>query len=202
MINFEKNADGLVPAIVQDAVTRQVLMVGFMNAETLDRTRATGLATFYSRTRQAIWMKGETSGNRLVVKEILTDCDADTILVKVTPTGPVCHSGSDTCFGEENEPADYLFELERVINARKIDPVTDSYTSRLFSEGLNKIAQKVGEEAVELVIESKDNDLTGFKAEAADLLYHFLVLCVEKGVSYQSIVDVLRDRSRRDLQRN
>lgn len=196
MINFEKYADKLAPAIVQDADTRQVLMLGFMDADALKRTLETGLVTFYSRSRQTLWIKGETSGNRLALREFLTDCDGDTILVRAAPAGPVCHSGSDTCFGEENEHPDYLFELEKVINARKKDPKAESYTSSLFASGLNKIAQKVGEEAVELVIEAKDNDLGRFKAEAADLMYHFLVLCAEKGVSLRSVLKVLKDREK------
>jgi phosphoribosyl-ATP pyrophosphohydrolase/phosphoribosyl-AMP cyclohydrolase len=194
MINFEKYADGLAPAIVQDADTRQVLMLGFMNAHALERTRETGLVTFFSRSRRTIWTKGETSGNHLAAKEILIDCDADTILVRATPAGPVCHSGSDTCFAEENRHEDYLFELERVVSARKGDPQAGSYTSSLFASGLNKIAQKVGEEAVELIIEAKDTDPSRFRAEAADLLYHFLVLCTEKGVTYQSNLEVLEQR--------
>ena len=197
MIKFEKYVDGLVPAIVQDADTRRVLMLGFMNAEALEITRATGFVTFYSRSRQTIWTKGETSENRLTLKEILTDCDSDTILVKATPAGPVCHSGTDTCFGEGNEHADRLFELERMINARRDNPVAGSYTSELFSAGVNKIAQKVGEEAVELIIESKDDAPERFKAEAADLLFHFLVLCAAKGVTYQSVLEVLEERSKK-----
>jgi phosphoribosyl-ATP pyrophosphohydrolase/phosphoribosyl-AMP cyclohydrolase len=197
MINFEKYRDGLAPAVVQDAGTRQVLMVGFMNAEALERTRATGLVTFYSRSRHELWTKGETSGNRLAVNEVLTDCDSDTILVKATPTGPVCHTGTDTCFGERNEHGDRLFQLESVIDDRKRVPTDGSYTSELFSLGLNKIAQKVGEEAVELIIESTENDLDRFRAEAADLLFHFLVLCAAKGVTYQSILDVLEEREKK-----
>jgi phosphoribosyl-ATP pyrophosphohydrolase/phosphoribosyl-AMP cyclohydrolase len=172
-------------------------MVGFMNAEALELTRATGLVTFFSRSRQELWTKGETSGNRLAVNEVLTDCDSDTILVKATPTGPVCHTGTDTCFGERNEHGDRLFQLESVIDDRKRVPTDGSYTSELFSLGLNKIAQKVGEEAVELIIESTGNDLERFRAEAADLLFHFLVLCAAKGVTYQSILDVLEEREKK-----
>lgn len=197
MINFEKYGDGLAPAVVQDSHTRQVLMVGFMNAEAFEQTRATGLVTFYSRSRQELWTKGETSGNRLSVNEILIDCDSDTILVKATPAGPICHTGTDTCFGERNVHADRLFDLEDVIDARKRIPTEGSYTSELFSLGVSKIAQKVGEEAVELVIESMKNDRDRFKAEAADLLFHFLVLCAAKDVTYQSILDVLELREKK-----
>lgn len=196
MMNFEKYRDGIAPAVVQDAHTRQVLMVGFMNAEALERTSATRLVTFYSRSRQKLWTKGETSGHRLSVNEILTDCDSDTILVKATPSGPVCHTGTDTCFSERNEHADRLFQLESVIDTRRRIPTEGSYTSELFSLGLNKIAQKVGEEAVELIIESTEDDLDRFRAEAADLLFHFLVLCSVKGVTYQSVLDVLEKREK------
>lgn len=194
MITFEKYADGLAPAIVQDAETNSVLMLGFMNREALERTESTRFVTFYSRSRQRLWTKGETSGNMLVVNEIRADCDADTILVKATPTGPICHSGADTCFGETNGHSDTLLELEHVINSRRANPVSGSYTSSLFASGLNRIAQKVGEEAVELVIESKDDDRDRFRSEAADLLFHFLVLCSAKGISYQSILDKIRER--------
>ncbi|MDQ3711696.1 MAG: bifunctional phosphoribosyl-AMP cyclohydrolase/phosphoribosyl-ATP diphosphatase HisIE, partial [Acidobacteriota bacterium] len=156
-INFEKYADGLVPAIVQDALTQKVLMVGFMNRAAFEQTETTGKATFFSRSRQKLWTKGETSGNFLDVTEILLDCDADTILIKANPHGTVCHTGTDTCFNEINEGENFLFELEKTIRARKTEPKADSYTSKLFAKGINKIAQKVGEEAVELVIEAKDN---------------------------------------------
>ena len=194
MINFEKYLDGLAPAIVQDAETRRVLMLGFMNAEALEITRATGFVTFYSRSRQAIWTKGESSGNRLALQEVLADCDADTILVKATPAGPVCHTSADTCFGERNGEVDGLFELEELIRSRRDEPASGSYTCELFSLGVNKIAQKVGEEAVELIIEALDDDADRFRAEAADLLYHFLVLCSAKNVSYRSVLGVLKER--------
>jgi phosphoribosyl-ATP pyrophosphohydrolase/phosphoribosyl-AMP cyclohydrolase len=197
MIKFEKYKDGLAPAVVQDSHTRQVLMVGFMNAEALELTLATGLVTFFSRSRQELWTKGETSGNRLSVNEILTDCDSDTILVKATPAGPACHTGTDTCFGERNEHADRLFQLESVIDTRRRTPTEGSYTSELFSLGLKRIAQKVGEEAVELIIESTEDDLDRFRSEAADLLFHFLVLCSAKGVTYQSVLDVLEKREKK-----
>lgn len=202
-IDFEKYADGLAPAIVQDAETNRVLMLGFMNAEALAKTREIRKATFFSRSRQTLWTKGETSGNFLEVREILLDCDADTILVKAIPAGAVCHTGADTCFGEENFPAtpqrreeDFLFALEEIIGERKKNPDNDSYTSKLFAKGLNKIAQKVGEEAVELVIEAKDDDAELFKSEAADLLYHMLVLFAEKNIALRDVLETLRKRRR------
>jgi phosphoribosyl-ATP pyrophosphohydrolase/phosphoribosyl-AMP cyclohydrolase len=193
-IDFEKSGDGLVPAIVQDAATQKVLMLGYMNRKAFEQTRSSGRVTFFSRSRGTLWTKGETSGNFLNVKEILLDCDADTILIKVEPAGPVCHTGTDTCFNETNENEDFLFELEKVIGDRKTDPTEQSYTSRLFGRGLNKIAQKVGEEAVELIIEAKDDDLDLFKAEAADVLYHFLVLLRAKDVEFRAVLQTLKDR--------
>jgi len=200
-IDFEKG-DGLVPAIVQDAVTHRVLMLGYMNAEAYQLTLDRGLVTFWSRSRKRIWTKGETSGNYLQVREILADCDADTLLVKAIPTGPVCHTGADTCFNEDNKPdemtnAEFLFYLEDVINDRRNNPTEGSYTNHLFSRGLNKIAQKVGEEAVELIIESKDDNKDLFLSEGADLMYHFLVLLAEKGCSLAQVVDVLKERHTR-----
>jgi len=195
-IDFQKYADGLVPVIVQDSNTERVLMLGFMNRESFDQTQSTGRVTFFSRSRQNIWIKGETSGNYLLVKNILVDCDSDTILIKASPSGPVCHSGADTCFGEKNEPADFLSQLEVVIKDPKVHPTETSYTSKLFSKGLNKIAQKVGEEAVELIIEAKDDDPSRFKAEAADLIFHLLVLCVEKDVSFESVLKELEKRAK------
>ena len=193
-IDFEKSGDGLVPAIVQDVATQKVLMLGYMNRKAFEQTRSSGRVTFFSRSRGTLWTKGETSGNFLNVKEILLDCDADTILIKVEPTGPVCHMGTDTCFNETNENEDFLFELEKVICDRKTDPTEQSYTSRLFGRGLNKIAQKFGEEAVELIIEAKDDDLDLFKAEAADVLYHFLVLLRAKDVEFRAVLQTLKDR--------
>lgn len=193
-IDFEKSGDGLIPAIVQDAATQRVLMLGYMNREAFEQTRVSGRVTFFSRSRQVLWTKGETSGNFLSVKEILVDCDADAILIKVVPAGPVCHTGSDTCFNETNENEDFLFELEKVIRDRKTNPSAESYTSKLFNRGLNKIAQKFGEEAVELIIEAKDNDVDLFKAEAADVLYHFLVLLRAKNVELRDVFTTLEDR--------
>lgn len=193
-IDFEKYADNLVPAIVQDAQTQRVLMLGFMNKEAFELTQESGKATFFSRSRRKIWTKGETSGNFLYVERILIDCDHDTILIKANPTGAICHTGADTCFGEQNENTDFLFELEKIIKDRKENPAEDSYTSKLFRKGINKIAQKVGEEAVELVLEAKDNDNELFKNEAADLLFHFMVLLREKNISLADVLKVLENR--------
>ncbi len=195
-INFEKYADNLVPAIVQDAETQKVLMLGFMNAEALETTRKSGKVTFFSRSRQTIWTKGETSGNFLELKEILIDCDRDTLLIKAHPVGAVCHTGADTCFEEKNESENFLSELEKVILDRKNNPSENSYTSKLFAKGINKIAQKVGEEAVELVIEAKDENEELFKNEAADLLYHFLILLAVKNVDLKDVMNVLENRKK------
>src|SRR6056297_952225 len=175
-INFEK-AGGLVPAIIQDESNNQVLMLGFMNREALETTMKTKKVTFYSRTKQRLWTKGETSGNFLVLENIKADCDSDTLLIKVTPEGPVCHTGSYTCFTNEIETKNgFLYYLQNFILNRKEEMPEGSYTTKLFQKGINKIAQKVGEEAVELVIESKDNNADLFLNEAADLFYHTMVL--------------------------
>ncbi len=200
-LDFEKQG-GLVPAIVQDAVTRRVLMLGYMNEEALKLTQDRGLVTFWSRSRQTLWTKGETSGNYLQVREIIEDCDHDTLLIKAIPTGPVCHTGNDTCFNEVNDPEEissneFLFYLEEVIHDRRDFPQEGSYTNHLFSRGLNKIAQKVGEEAVELIIESKDENKSLFLGEAADLMYHFLVLLTQKNVQLSEVIDVLKGRHSR-----
>lgn len=195
-IDFGKYADGLVPAIVQDAETRVVLMLGFMNAEAYAITEQTQKVTFYSRSRQKLWTKGETSGNYLELREIDLDCDADTLLIKAIPAGAVCHTGADTCFNEPNERESFLYALEKTIKDRKENPTEDSYTSKLFRKGINKIAQKVGEEAVELVIEAKDDNAELFKNEAADLLYHLLVLLAEKNISLNEVEEVLKTRRR------
>lgn len=195
-VDFEKYADRLVPAIVQDAETQKVLMLGFMNAESLRLTQKSGQATFFSRSRQKLWTKGETSGNFLEVVEITLDCDADTLLIKAKPSGTVCHTGADTCFDEKNENEDFLFELEKIILERKANPAEDSYTTKLFRRGINKIAQKIGEEAVELVIEAKDDDRELFKNEAADLLFHLLVLLAAKEVSLDEVMQTLKKRKR------
>jgi phosphoribosyl-ATP pyrophosphohydrolase/phosphoribosyl-AMP cyclohydrolase len=195
-INFQKYSDGLVPSIIQDARTGKVLMLGFMNAESFELTQATGKVTFFSRSRNRLWTKGETSGNFLEIVEIFADCDSDTILIKATPSGPVCHTGADTCFGEKNEHEDFLFRIEEIIKDRKANPKEGSYTSSLFTKGLNKIAQKVGEEAVELIIEAKDSNDGRFKSEAADLFYHLLVLFAERNIELRTVFDALKARER------
>lgn len=193
-IDFQK-LDGLVPAVVQDGTTNKVLMLGFMNEEALQKTREEGKVTFFSRTKGRLWTKGETSGNYLWVKDILVDCDGDSLLIKVKPQGPTCHTGSDTCWNENNaEKTAFLEQLKSVIRDRKEHPSEKSYTSSLFSKGINKIAQKVGEEAVELVIESKDQNVELFKNEAADLLFHFLVLLEAKNMDLDEVIDVLEER--------
>ena len=199
-LDFEKYADKLVPAIVQDAETGTVLMLGFMNEQAVASTQETGRVTFYSRSRQRLWTKGETSGNYLDVVSIKADCDNDTLLIKAKPKGPICHTGAATCFGETNQrpanPIDLLTELEGVIDDRRDQKPEDSYVAKLFEKGINKIAQKVGEEAVELVIEAKDNDDDKFKSEAADLLFHYLILLRAKDVSISGVIDVLKMRRR------
>ncbi|WP_428667275.1 bifunctional phosphoribosyl-AMP cyclohydrolase/phosphoribosyl-ATP diphosphatase HisIE [Runella sp.] len=195
-INFEKSPDGLVPAVVQDHETGKVLMLGYMNEEALAKTEAEKVVTFFSRSKQRLWTKGETSGNFLEVKTILVDCDQDTILIKAHPIGPTCHTGADTCFFEKNEgKAPFLNYLQKeIIRERKNNPSESSYTSKLFKKGVNKIAQKVGEEAVELVIEAKDTNDHLFKNEAADLLFHYLILLEQRGMDLDDIVDVLKER--------
>lgn len=194
-IDFGKNTDGLVPAIIQDANTLKVLMLGYMNEESYKITNEKGLVTFYSRSRQEIWTKGQTSGNFLKVKEIKQDCDNDTLLVFAEPTGPVCHTGADTCFDESNtKEVNFLFYLENLIADRKKNPIEGSYTNKLFKKGVNKIAQKVGEEAVELIIEAKDNNDELFLGEAADLIYHLLVLLADRNLKLDDILDVLKKR--------
>lgn len=187
--------NGLAPCVVQDSETQNVLMVAFMNEAAFDKTVQERRATFFSRSRQQLWTKGETSGHYLTVNEILLDCDRDTILLKVTPHGPVCHTGQDTCFNERNTPQGFDF-LERIIRDRKLHPQEGSYTNKLFTDGINKIAQKVGEEAVELVIEAKDNNRDRLLNEAADLVYHFLVLLAAKEVTLEEVAGVLRGRHR------
>lgn len=192
---FSKYADGLVPVIVQDANSHTILMLGFMNEEALAQTIREGKITFYSRSKQRLWTKGESSGHYLQLIEILIDCDNDTLLIKAVPAGPVCHTGADTCFGETNTGFS-LQKLERVIAERKANPAAGSYTASLFEKGLNKIAQKVGEEAVELVIESKDNDDSRFLNEAADLLYHYLILLQQKNFRLSDVEQVLSAREK------
>jgi len=192
-LNYSKYADGLVPAIVQDAHTGKVLMLGFMNEEALTHTQQSGLVTFYSRSKQRLWTKGEESGHHLRLQSITADCDADTLLVKAVPVGPVCHTGADTCFNESNE-TDFLQKLIQMIEQRYDDRREGSYTVSLFNKGINAMAQKVGEEAVELVIEAKDNDREKFLGEAADLLFHYLVLLRGKGFSLDDVIGVLKAR--------
>ena len=191
--DFSKYEDGLVPAIVQDAISKKVLMLGFMNEDAFAKTEAERKVTFFSRSKQRLWTKGETSKNFLLVKEIIADCDNDTLLIKAAPTGPVCHTGNDTCFNENNSSFS-LEQLESVITERKNNPSASSYTSSLFSKGINKIAQKVGEEAVELVIESKDENKEKFLSEAADLLYHYLVLLQAKNYKLEDVTNILAQR--------
>ena len=193
-IDFKKYADGLAPAIVQDYNTGRVLMLGFMNADALEVTERTGMVTFFSRSKQRLWTKGEESGNHLILKQILADCDKDTLLIKATPVGPVCHTGADTCFSEKNHSQDFLQYLEEIIRLRRKASPEDSYVSRLLHKGINKVAQKVGEEAVELVIEAKDNNEDLFLGEAADLLFHYLILLNAKGYNLQHVTDVLQKR--------
>ena len=185
--------NGLLPCIVQDAETQKVLMLAFMNEAALAKTLEGGRATFYSRSRQQLWTKGETSGNYLEVKQMIMDCDQDTLLLKVKPQGPVCHTGQDTCFNEKNEPSGFSF-LEEIIEERKLNPREGSYTNRLLSGGINGIAQKIGEEAVELVIEAKDNNRERLLNEAADLMFHLLVLLAAKEVKFEEVSEVLRKR--------
>jgi phosphoribosyl-ATP pyrophosphohydrolase/phosphoribosyl-AMP cyclohydrolase len=193
-IDFSKYSDGLVPTVVQDAQTNKVLMLGFMNAESLATTQQLNKVTFFSRSKQRLWTKGEESGNYLAVNEILLDCDSDTILIKATPVGPVCHTGADTCFNETNIASDFLYYLEQIIEQRKTQAPENSYVSKLLQKGINKVAQKVGEEAVELVIEAKDNNDALFLGEAADLLFHYLILLNAKGFTLQQVLQVLQQR--------
>ena len=195
-VDFNKNKDGLVPAIIQDAITKNVLMLGYMNQEALDKTLDLGKVTFYSRTKNRLWTKGEESGNFLTVVAIKEDCDQDTLLVSVTPNGPTCHKGSDTCWNTKNkESYGFLTELEGVIADRQLNATSEkSYVASLFEKGINKIAQKVGEEAVEVVIEAKDSDEERFLNEGADLLFHYLILLRAKGVGLEDVVKVLEQR--------
>ena len=196
-IDFKKYPDGLVPAIIQDQKTQKVLMLGFMNEEALHKTMQEGKVTFFSRTKKRLWTKGEQSGHFLMLREMTVDCDNDTLLVKVNPLGPVCHTGADTCWGEKNHQEDFLFYLEDIINLRRQVSPEESYVARLFQKGINKIAQKVGEEAVEMVIESKDNNKELFLNEAADLLFHYLLLLNAKGHNLQTVIDILKERHSR-----
>jgi phosphoribosyl-ATP pyrophosphohydrolase/phosphoribosyl-AMP cyclohydrolase len=193
-VDFKKYKDGLAPAIIQDNHTHKVLMLGFMNEESLEKTRTEGKVAFFSRSKGRIWTKGEESGNFLLVKSIAVDCDQDTLLIKAEPLGPVCHTGADTCWDEKNQRDEFLFYLEEVIDNRRYASPDDSYVARLFAKGINKIAQKVGEEAVEMVIEAKDGDERLFLNESADLLFHYLILLNAKGHTLQEVIDVLQER--------
>jgi phosphoribosyl-ATP pyrophosphohydrolase/phosphoribosyl-AMP cyclohydrolase len=193
-IDFKKYHDGLAPAVVQDFKTQKVLMLGFMNEEALQKTMTGGKVTFYSRSKKRLWTKGEESGHHLLVKEILSDCDNDTLLIKAEPLGPVCHTGADTCWSERNHSEDFLFYLEDIIKLRKSADDPKSYVRQLFQKGINKIAQKVGEEAVEMVIEAKDNNDELFLNESADLLFHYLVLLNAKGHNLEAVINILKQR--------
>lgn len=192
-LDFEK-VNGLMPCIIQDEASQKVLMLGYMNKEALEKTQTDNRITFFSRTKNRLWTKGEISGKFLNVKNITADCDNDTLLIKVDPVGEVCHTGADTCFNEKNEGDTFLFHLEKVIQDRKDNPSDKSYTSSLFQKGINKIAQKVGEEAVEIVIEAKDDNDDLFLGEAADLMYHYLILLAAKDKKLEDVIDVLRSR--------
>ena len=193
-MDFEKMG-GLIPAVIQDYKTGKVLMLGFMNAEAFQKTLEIGKVTFFSRTKNRLWTKGEESGNFLNVVSITEDCDNDTLLIKVNPVGPVCHTGADTCFNEKNNGGIYFLQhLQEFITRRKKEMPEGSYTTKLFSRGNNKVAQKVGEEAVELVIEAKDNDESLFLNEAADLMYHYIVLLTAKGYTLSDVAKILEER--------
>ena len=196
-IDFDKNADGLVPAIIQDVDTRKVLMLGYINREAWEKTQESGYVTFFSRSKGRLWTKGEESGNHLNLVKASIDCDKDTLLIQVKPEGPTCHTGTDTCWGEDNKAGyGFLSQLEAIIEQRQTADSDSSYVASLFTKGINKIAQKVGEEAVETVIEAKDNNTELFLNEAADLLFHYLILLRAKGHSLKEVVDLLQGRHR------
>ena len=194
-IDFEK-CGGLVPAIIQDAKTKIVLMLGYMNKEALEKTQQTGLVTFFSRSRQCLWTKGETSGNCLHLVSIKSDCDGDTLLIQANPDGPTCHTGTDTCWGEENKPNPLLFlsELSDFIEQRHREMPEGSYTTSLFRDGLNRMAQKVGEEALELVIEATNGTNDRLIYEGSDMLYHLIVLLTSKGLRIEDMARELMER--------
>ncbi len=194
-IDFNKDENGLVPVVIQNNNTLQVLMLGYMNEEAFTKTQKEQKVTFFSRSKNRLWTKGEESGNFLTVKDIQIDCDNDTVLIKAIPSGPTCHTGSTSCFKEETAKG-FVYELESTINQRIDEDDENSYTNQLFKRGINKVAQKVGEEAVELVIEAKDNDAKLFKDEAADLMYHYLILLKAKGFTLSDIEEVLRSRTK------
>ncbi|MXP06621.1 MULTISPECIES: bifunctional phosphoribosyl-AMP cyclohydrolase/phosphoribosyl-ATP diphosphatase HisIE [unclassified Apibacter] len=192
-LDFDKS-NGLIPVIIQDELTLQVLMLGYMNEEAFEKTKREGKVTFFSRSKNRLWTKGETSHNYLWVKKIDIDCDHDTLLIKVSPEGPTCHTGSYSCFEEQNAKG-FVYKLQNIISQRIDEKVNGSYTYQLYQKGINKVAQKVGEEAVEVVIEAKDTDDVLFKNEAADLLYHYLILLKAKGFQLEDIEKVLFDRN-------
>ncbi|MGM0580452.1 MAG: bifunctional phosphoribosyl-AMP cyclohydrolase/phosphoribosyl-ATP diphosphatase HisIE [Bacteroidota bacterium] len=194
--DFSKGENGLLPAVIQDSITGKVLMLGYMNEEALEKTQSTGKVTFYSRSKKRLWTKGESSSNYLHLVEISLDCDQDTFLIKVKPDGPTCHTGADTCWDEKNESIGFINQLEAVIEERKNGDNEKSYVKSLFDKGINKIAQKVGEEAVEVVIEAKDDDEELFLNESADLLFHYLILLQAKGYKLQDVVKILEERHR------
>ncbi|MCG8574849.1 MAG: bifunctional phosphoribosyl-AMP cyclohydrolase/phosphoribosyl-ATP diphosphatase HisIE [Flavobacteriales bacterium] len=191
-MELKYDSNGLIPAIIQDSQTKTVLMLGYMNQEAIQITKESGWVTFYSRSKQRLWMKGEESGNRLKLAEMKSDCDADALLIKVVPLGPVCHKGTGNCWGEEN--FDLITYLQTTIEDRLSKGTPDSYIASLFEKGLNKIAQKVGEEAVELVIEAKDNNDELFLNEAADLFFHYMLLLRAKDHSVEDVFEVLKGR--------
>ncbi len=192
--DFTKSTDGLIPVIIQDNITNIVLMLGYMNQEAFEKTQLEKRVTFFSRSKKRLWTKGEESGHFLNVNSLLIDCDNDTLLIKASPAGSICHTGADTCFNEKNISNDFLIELETIIRDRKNNPTDASYVTSLFAKGINKIAQKVGEEAVEVVIEAKDNNDMLFKDEAADLLFHYLILLQAKNFTLNDIISVLKSR--------
>jgi len=194
--DFSKGENGLLPAVIQDNVTGKVLMLGYMNAEALEKTQSTGKVTFFSRSKQRLWTKGESSSNFLHLVDISLDCDQDAFLIKVNPDGPTCHKGTDTCWDEKNESIGFINQLEAVIEGRRKGNKEKSYVKSLFDEGINKMAQKVGEEAVEVVIEAKDNNEELFLNESADLLFHYLILLQAKGYKLQDVVKILESRHR------
>ena len=197
-IDFSKSAHGLIPAIIQDSETKAVLMLGYMNEEAFAKTQATQKVTFYSRSKQRLWTKGEESGNFLNLVSIKNDCDNDTLLIQVQPVGPTCHTGTDTCWAEENEPNyGFISTLEQTIKTRRDNADAEkSYVASLFEKGINKIAQKVGEEAVEVVIEAKDDNDELFLSESADLLFHYLILLQAKGFQLNDVIEVLKSRQK------
>src|SRR5689334_7333725 len=196
-VDFKKYSDGLVPAIVQDFSTHNVLMLGFMNKEALTKTEISGKVTFYSSSKKRLWTKGEESGNFLELKSVTPDCDNDTLLIKAHPVGPVCHTGADTCFNEENRETNFLLVLQEIIRQRQQQAPGNSYVAGLFQKGMNAIAQKVGEEAVELVIEAKDNNNDRFVNEAADLLFHYMILLQAKGFTIDDVLTTLKQRHKK-----